>query len=51
MMKGGQLPTKDLSDSNWGTLYIDHASRVPDYCQITSMHILFEVNIPYAYTV
>ena len=27
MMKGGQLPTKSLSDSNWGTL--NPASRVP----------------------
>ena len=26
-MKGGNLPTKQLSDSNWGTL--DHANRVP----------------------
>ena len=36
MMNRGQLPTKQLSDSNWGAF--DHASHMhPNYCQITIM--------------
>ena len=36
-MNRGELPTKQLSDSNWGAF--DHASHAPNYWQITIMYM------------
>ena len=35
-MNGGQLPTNQLHDINWGALAIDHASRA---AQLMSTHV------------